>query len=246
MLQEWGGLTHFLQLQYYKVQFDNAGTNQGTGRLELEGLQGTVFDDILGLLLRMKDELITSLCEAVMMDIMARSREYRKDKWFAMPSPKELVNPTVTPSVCLMFQVLAERLHQLQELLSVPLFSEAWQKLARHLNQFIYEEVILQNNFNEGGAMQLQYDMTRNMFPLFGQFTQKPDIHFPQIKESCILLNLSKGSALLLRDTLRSCLIDDGVEGLQEEEVLSEIGIHRLDAKKSIAVLNLRTDLTHI
>jgi hypothetical protein len=29
----------------------------------------------------MKDELITSLCEAVMMDIIARSREYRKDKW---------------------------------------------------------------------------------------------------------------------------------------------------------------------
>jgi len=68
---------HFLQLQYYKVQFDNAGA---TDSLELEGLQGTVFDDILGLLLRMKDELITSLCEAVMMDIMARSREYRKDK----------------------------------------------------------------------------------------------------------------------------------------------------------------------
>jgi hypothetical protein len=52
-----------------------------------------------------------------------------------MPSLKELVNPTVTPSVCLMFQVLAERLHQLQELLSVPLFSEAWQTLARHLNE---------------------------------------------------------------------------------------------------------------
>jgi hypothetical protein len=56
-------------------------------------------------------------------------------RWFAMPSPKELVNPTVTPSVCHMFQVLAERLHQLQELLSVPLFSEAWQTLASHLNQ---------------------------------------------------------------------------------------------------------------
>jgi hypothetical protein len=34
-----------------------------------------------------------------------------------------------------MFQVLAERLHQLQELLSIPLFSEAWQMLAHHLNQ---------------------------------------------------------------------------------------------------------------
>jgi hypothetical protein len=73
-------LQHFLQLQYYKVQFDKASTSQRSGSLELEGVQGTVFDDILGLLLRMKDELITSLCEAVMMDIMARSREYRKDK----------------------------------------------------------------------------------------------------------------------------------------------------------------------
>jgi hypothetical protein len=52
-----------------------------------------------------------------------------------MSSPKELVNPTVSPSACLMFQVLAERLHQLQELLSVPLFSAAWQSLAQHLNQ---------------------------------------------------------------------------------------------------------------
>ena len=60
-----------------------------------------------------------------------------------------------------------------------------------------------------------------------------------------MLLNLPKGSALLLRDTLKSCLMDEGVGGL-EEDVLSEIGIHRLDAKKSIDVLNLRTDLTHL
>ena len=66
------------------------------------------------------------------------------------------------------------------------------------------------------------------------------------MKESCILLNLPKGSALLLKDTLKSCLMDEGVEGLEEDNVLSEIGIHRLDAKKSIDILNLRTDLTHL
>jgi hypothetical protein len=75
-------LQHFLQLQYYKAQFDSAGshgdTNQAVDRVG--DFQGTVFDDILGLLLRMKDELISSLCEDVMMDIMACSREYRKDK----------------------------------------------------------------------------------------------------------------------------------------------------------------------
>jgi hypothetical protein len=69
---------------------------------------------------------------------------------------------------------------------------------------------------------------------------------FHRVKESCILLNLSKGSAFLLRDTLRSCLTDGGVEDLQEEDVLSEIGVHRLDAEKAIAVLKLRTDLTHM
>jgi hypothetical protein len=60
------------------------------------------------------------------------------------------------------------------------------------------------------------------------------------------LLNVSKGTAILLREALRSCLTGDGAEGLHHEEVLAEIGVHRLDAKKSIAVLNLRTDLTHV
>jgi hypothetical protein len=83
-----------------------------------------------------------------------------------MPSPKELVNPTVTPSVCLMFQVLAERLHQLQELLSVPLFSEAWQTLARDLNQacdecmpqfLIHNRCQVQNFFNVYSLLELYY-----------------------------------------------------------------------------------------
>jgi hypothetical protein len=69
---------------------------------------------------------------------------------------------------------------------------------------------------------------------------------FCRVKDSCILLNLSKGSALLLRDTLRSCLKDNGLEGPQEEDVLSDIGVHRLDAEKALAVLKLRTDLTHL
>jgi len=67
--------------------------------------------------------------------VHGKSETYHCSRWFAMASPKELVNPTVTPSVCLMFQVLAERLHQLQEMLSVSLFNAAWQTLAQHLNQ---------------------------------------------------------------------------------------------------------------
>nr|CAD7571698.1 unnamed protein product [Timema californicum] len=249
VLQEWGGLTHFLHLQYYKSQFEKVdtlshgdGVPPPSGAPDLEGLQGTVFDDTLDLLLRMKTDLLGQLCDTVQLDVIARSREYRKDRyplstlWYAMPSPKDLVNPSVTPSACPMLQVLAAKLHQLQELLSVPLFSEAWRKMADHLCQFIYEEVILQNCFNEGGAMQLQYDITRNLFPLFGQFTHKPDAHFTLVKEACVLLNLPRGSALLLRDTLRLCLTYDTNEDVKEADVLADVGIHRLTADKALAL----------
>ncbi|KAK7791157.1 hypothetical protein R5R35_013325 [Gryllus longicercus] len=253
VLQEWGGLTHFLHLQYYKVRFDHSSTHVHDGEdhispcqdPDLEELEGTVFDDILAYLLRTKSELIGQLCEAVMMDVMARSREYRKDKWFAMASPKELVNPSVTPTACPMFQVLAAKLHQLQEILSIPLFLSAWQTLAKNMSQFIYEEVILQNSFNEGGAMQLQYDMTRNLFPLFGQYTQKPDTYFAPVKEACLLLNLPKGTALLLRETLKLSQKEDAADdGPQAAEVLADVGVHTLSPDKAIDILNLRTDLT--
>ncbi|XP_068082045.1 RAD50-interacting protein 1 isoform X2 [Anabrus simplex] len=249
VLQEWGGLTHFLQLYYYKLQNDRTGSHTEdnitvSSLPQLDDIQETVFDDILALLLHTKTELVAQLCEAVMLEVKARSREYRKDKWFAMTSPKELVNPSVTPSACSMFQVLAEKLHQLQELLSVPLFLLAWQTLAKDLCQFIYEEVILQNNFNEGGSMQLQYDMTRNLFPLFGQYTQKPDAYFAQVKEACLLLNLPKGSALLLRETLKLSLDEEGAEeGPQGSEVLADVGVHNLAPDQVIDILNLRTDL---
>ena len=40
--------------------------------------------------------------------------------------------------------------------------------------------MILENRFNEGGAAQLQFDMLRNLFPLFAQYTHKPDSYFKE------------------------------------------------------------------
>ncbi|CAG2052936.1 unnamed protein product [Timema podura] len=100
VLQEWGGLTvwlvtliftHFLHLQYYKSQFEKVdtlshgdGVPPPSGAPNLEGLQGTVFDDILDLLLRMKTDLLGQLCETVQLDVIARSREYRKDRYLCL------------------------------------------------------------------------------------------------------------------------------------------------------------------
>lgn len=93
-----------------------------------------------------------------------------------------------------------------ENMLSKPLFTQIWQKLAEKLNKFIFDEVILQNRFNDGGAIQLQFDITRNLFPLFGEFTHKPENYFRDVKEACILLNIKVGSAILLKEELTANL----------------------------------------
>jgi len=37
------------------------------------------------------------------------------------------------------------------------------------------EELVMENWFSLGGGRQLQYDLIHGLFPLFGQFTPRPD-----------------------------------------------------------------------
>ncbi|XP_039289742.1 RAD50-interacting protein 1 [Nilaparvata lugens] len=163
-LEEWGTTPHFLMLQHYKCQLETVGKTDLT-KVQVAAMQhGSVFEGSIQLLNRIVDDLLDTVCEAVMLETKARSRGYRRDRWFAMSSPHDEVSPQVTPSACPMFQVLAFKLHQLEQLLSHSLFTAAWKKIATQLNTFILEELILENTFNEGGAAQLQLDMTRNLF----------------------------------------------------------------------------------
>ena len=41
-------------------------------------------------------------------------------------------------------------------------------------------QLILENHFSPGGAAQLQFDMTRNLFPLFASYTLKPENYFKE------------------------------------------------------------------
>jgi hypothetical protein len=69
---------HFLMLQHYKSQLECASVEMPT--LEAASLkQGTVFDNTRPLLQHLIQELVEVLCEAVMMEVKARSRPYRKD-----------------------------------------------------------------------------------------------------------------------------------------------------------------------
>ncbi|XP_036144912.1 RAD50-interacting protein 1 isoform X4 [Monomorium pharaonis] len=182
VLEEWGTTVHFLQLHFFKKQFkaiENA-TDKGNDVSENIGeIEGTVFDEAVVLLQRLEKELINEISDSVALDIKAKSRAYRTDKWFAMQPSKEVSSLSVTPSGCSMFQELAMRLHMLHNVLALPLFNQAWKSLAAQLDQFLFEEVVLVNHFNRGGAEQLQYDILRNLFPLFSLYINKPESYFP-------------------------------------------------------------------
>lgn len=55
-----------------------------------------------------------------------------------MQFQKEVVSLSLSPSGCLMFQELSDRLHTLNQALALPLFKQAWKDLASQLDQVLY------------------------------------------------------------------------------------------------------------
>ncbi|XP_074095130.1 RAD50 interactor 1 [Cotesia typhae] len=240
VLMEWGVTVHFLQLHYFKKRCEAAdqATDLGLDFLEDSAEEsGTVFDDAVALLKRLEKELLEEISDSVALEVKARSRPYRTDKWFTMQNDKEVAYLSVTPSGCVMFEELGSRLHVMNEVLSLPLFNQAWRNVASQLDQYLFEGVILENQFNAGGSIQLKYDITRNLFPLFGLYTNKPESYFPLLRESCLLLNMLLGSVMLLMEVL---------EGDNEEaakEVLADVGVFSLPPSSALLVLKARTDV---
>lgn len=172
VLLDWGTTVHYLHLYHYKSQF-----NPGNDRSGAEHF-GTVFDETMSLYKHMRVDLVNTITESVLHDVTARSWKYRKDRWNSMTTNKDQRSFSLTPTACSMFEILATRLHQVQKSLSSQLFRSFWHSLAEQLDVFLYEELLLENRFNEGGAQQLKFDVMRNLFPLFAQFTDRPETYF--------------------------------------------------------------------
>ncbi|KAK1137114.1 hypothetical protein K0M31_001641 [Melipona bicolor] len=243
VLEEWGVTVHFLQLYFFKQQFEAAETATLKGNditKNVGEVESSVFDEAVALLRRLEKKLINEISDSVALDVKAKSRPYRTDKWFAMQSTKEVVSLSVTPSGYSMFQELATQLNLLHNTLALPLFQQAWKNLASQFDQFLLEEVVLVNHFNTGGAEQLQYDIFRNLFPLFGLYISKPESYFPLIKEACILLNIMLGSAMLLAEALHN------EDEIATSKILADVGIYKMSSELALKVIGTRTDMTYV
>ncbi|XP_076152379.1 RAD50-interacting protein 1 [Alosa pseudoharengus] len=245
VLIDWGDNVFFLQLQQAAVALGDEvlGPMGATETGRLASLEGSLFEELLGLLERLRGDMMGRLLDAVMRDVREKTQTYIRDRWLSLPSQCDQATMSLSSSACPMMLCLRDHLLQLQQLLSLPLFQTFWQGLAERLDLFLYQDLILYNHFNEGGAAQLQFDMTRNLFPLFGHYCKRPENFFKQVKEACIILTLNVGPALLLRDVLREAEDELFVpESLQPspEAALNELGVYRLPPYDVSILLGLR------
>lgn len=77
-------LKHYLHLYHYKNQFEEVDSEkirkENPVTPDPDMLYGTVFDDTMSLYKHMRIDLVNTICESVLHDVVARSRPYRKDR----------------------------------------------------------------------------------------------------------------------------------------------------------------------
>jgi hypothetical protein len=78
---------------------------------------------------------------------------------------------------------------------------------------------------------------------MLGEMFRKTNFFCRRLIESCNLLNITKGSALLLRETLLALEGATGVEDTRPQ-TLRELGVVSFTPKMAVKILNQRTDIT--
>nr|BAC26077.1 unnamed protein product [Mus musculus] len=238
VLADWADNVFFLQLQ--QAALEDFAENNVLSKLQLgqlASMESSVFDDMINLLERLKLDMLTRQVDHVFREVKDSAKLYKKERWLSLPSQSEQAVMSLSSSACPLLLTLRDRLLQLEQQLCFSLFRIFWQMLAEKLDLYIYQEIILANHFNEGGAAQLQFDMTRNLFPLFSHYCKRPENYFKHVKEACIILNLNIGSALLLKDVLQSVS-----EHIPATAALNEVGVYKLAQQDVEILLNLRTN----
>ncbi|XP_034289529.1 RAD50-interacting protein 1 isoform X2 [Pantherophis guttatus] len=248
ILADWADNVFFLQLQQAALEMSAESDTLSKLQLgQLASLESSVFDEMIHLLERLKHDMLTRQVDHVFKEVKEVAKIYKRERWLSLPSQAEQAVMSLSTTACPLLLTLRDRLLQLEQQLCYSLFKIFWQMLAEQVDLFIYQEVILANHFNEGGAAQLQFDMTRNLFPLFSHYCKRPENYFKHIKEACIVLNLNIGSALLLKDVLQSATETRSGIAFHSNQptavaALNELGIYKLAPKDVEILLNLRTN----
>jgi hypothetical protein len=189
--------------------------------------------------------MVNLIVDTILRDVKDRSAYYRKNGWQMMFSMKDYIQPCLTPRVCEILQALLESLQQARERLSQKVFIKIWKSVGSRVNKFFFEEIILENRFNEGGAEHLEYDIKNGLLPIFGQYSIRSSGIFSKIQESCLILKMPVGDAYLLKELLTRdeagvfCRLSY-TETSEKVKALREHGIYNLSVRDALFVFDRR------
>ncbi|XP_058126684.1 RINT1-like protein [Anopheles ziemanni] len=227
VLLEWGENVHYLHLHVATFDPDADQVN-------------SVFDGVIEELDHWQRTLVNGLVTWIVHEITARSRPYRHDLWPTMKIVQDAKETLMmSPTASEMFQTTISHLHDMHHELSENVFTIVLRMVAALLDQWMIADMVMNTKFSPGGAQQFQFDMTRNLFCMFGQYAPKPNVYFKKINDACILLTLPIGSAMLLRETLLRETTDDD----DATQALREVGMTIFNKTAALEVLDRRVDM---
>lgn len=234
VLREWGESVHYLHLHVAQI-----GATGDTDDV------ASVFEKPIGEFEHWHRLIVADLAGKVVDDIKAKSMAYRHDQWVTMNMPTASATAStfsLSATAGDMFQLMVSALHDLETELSVSLLRLVLRLVASRFDVFIIDGMIMNTRFSPGGAAQFNFDMTRNLFPLFGQYLERPQLLFKRIHDACVLLTQPTGSALLLLDTLRA--LQRSGDSDEAKKTLNEIGVVTLTGRLAADILGRRTDMS--
>lgn len=227
VLREWGESVHYLHLlaAWHGPNVENINS---------------VFEVIIKELEHWEIKLVKALAARVVDDIKAKSMAYRHDNWSTMAEHDPNVPMMLSHTAGEMFQLFVTILHELESKLSENLFSQCLRRVAKQLDDYFIDSMVMMTNFSTAGANQFNFDMTRNLFALFGLYVRNPSQLFKSINDACILLTLPVGTAMLLKDTIRKARPVSETS----KAALQELGIFFMEPVTTLDILERRIDLS--
>jgi len=232
VLTTWGETPFFLQLASQK-QAAEQELGQDSEQ-ESTSLSSTVFEETISKLEYVRKEMVGTLVSSILHSVREASEGYRTEvRWWSI---REEEVTEVQPQACSLIQVLVFQLSLVRAHVPPATFLRVWQPVARLLGTFLAEELVLANRWGRGGGRQLERDVSRGLLPVIGEFTTKPEAHFPVLMDCIKLLTASPAVLMLARDTIKE-------GGLGAKNTLTDLNVSRLTLEQAMSVINARVDL---
>ncbi|XP_072932060.1 RAD50-interacting protein 1 isoform X2 [Epargyreus clarus] len=200
---------------------------------------GGAFGEAPALLATLRDAGLAALVEHILFEFKATTREYKKQKWHAMPTVEQKAL-SVSGPLCAPLAALCARRAAAARALAPRLAETLRVRLAHHVDNYLFEEVCLASWFNTGGALQLAHDARRCVLPAFAPPVTADVVEYklmPRLLEGCRLLNMDYDDARRLR-TVLSRQLHSTLEDAQQQ-----LSGSLLKPQEVRQILSQRTDM---